>query len=1072
MNMDLDTTPPGPSTSTTPSNAVGTNATTATSSSSSSLSPTMAGAAAAAGASQRYSTADQAVLDYLKAKGMGSAVLELQARLVREEKQSNTSTTTTTVAPHTAASLKEQLEADDDLARNQRLVLTKATGGGFGYDLDAAVPIIQWGVPDNDAAGQHNGSNNNNKTTGGSILGVQEAKAYLDAFCSLQLWVLSLPDDASLGSSRNTMIQPSPNMSALTRAKQLVAQGLEDPTKKISLASVMLEMAQQQQQPSSRSEGEDIGAGAGSGVTTNQGSSLVGDSSFYYHSRTLTLPPSAKPELLAVTFALLVHTYCELLEVGMESTAHVLRDAFAPIYEPLYGEALKDLYTCSTTEDFIKLNTHNTQHMESLQQLKTILLQIASLELRRDEVSQAQVKPEQQQAQTAKIQEYTQTIGILQQKYAESSKKASQAFERMYDVPFLRRARVVRWQLTLSNGTYALLARFLTSSSLQSSLLSMSTLLQTKCELHVEKRDPLPFTPTIILDDNRDKRHADLNETALVNWAAPIPLDESVGEWRTRSTEGMDHPERPFPPYHLKEEYEDEHSARRDKRSVEFNRALLINGFRRLEALERKREFDTMIKPTGSATNNNSTDEGKDLNSADYGRMTDPLAPSILLSTLCANPHDTPKTKRRSNSIATAGAATGGIPSSATTSSSAVMRKSSTMSSSLWEEAGIGVTCAKLSPPDGRRVAAGCDDAAVRVWDMTRNEDDGATREVCQVLLGHKNGFPVFDLSWNRDGRSLLSCGGDGTVRLWDTMAQGPFGEVTKDVSPPNTTTPKKTTILTNATAKDALVRATLELEKAKESPDMSVPGFKPESPKYQSGAALAVYRGHAPNTPVWSVAFAPSGYYFASAGGDATARLWVTDRPTPVRLFAGHTSDSVHCVTFHPNTNYILTGAEDKTVRLWDIQTGRCVRLLNGCSSGIHKVRIDPSGQYAAGADAAGTVHLWDLGTGKKVSEFRAKSTGSEAASRKSTSWGMLHALAFSACGRALATGGDDQCVRIWDIQSAVTSRNSVVVDVPRKTFQTRRTMLLDLEFTKRNLLLSVGKYISAVPIVNDISD
>ena len=1034
-----------------------------TSSLSSSFSPSTA-------ASAKYSNADQAVLEYLKAKGMGSAVLELQARLLAEEEPSQTSSTGTaaaaaashtTVTPHTATSLKEQLEADDDLARTQRLVLTKATGGGFGYDLDAAVPIIQWGVPDNDVSvvvAAAAAAQDKDKRGGGPVLGVQEAKAYLDAFCSLQLWVLTLPDDSSFGSNRNT-IQAAPNMAAITRAKQLVTQGLEDPTKQVSLATVMLEMTQPSSGAGGGHDDEEAAGGGGTNHASNPDSSF-----YYYNSRALTLPPSAKPELLAVTFALLVHTYCELLEVGMETTAHVLRDAFAPIYEPLYGEALKDLYTCSTTEDFVKLNTHNTQHMESLQQLKAIILQIASLELRRDEVSQAQVKPEQQQAQSVKIQEFTQTIGILQQKYAESSKKASQAFERMHDVPFLRRARAVRWQLTLSNGTYALLAKFLTSSSLQSSLLSMSTLLQTKCELHVEKRDPLPFTPSIILDDNRDKRHPDLNETALVNWAAPIP-------------DRMDNTERPFPPYHLKEEYEDERSARADKRSVEFNRALLINGFRRLEALERKREFDTMIKPTGSTTNNDKDGE-KDLNTTDYGRMADPLEPSILLSTLCANAQGTPKSKRRSNSVvdrhaATAGA-TGGIPSSTTSSSSAPARKSSTMSASLWEEAGIGLTCAKLSPPDGRRVAVGCDDAAVRVWDMTRN-DDGAAREVCQVLLGHKNGFPVFDLSWNRDGRSLLSCGGDGTVRLWDTMAQGPFGEVTKDISPPNTTTPKKTTILTNATAKDALVRATLELEKAKESPDMSVPGLKPESPKYQSGAALAVYRGHAPNTPVWSVAFAPSGYYFASAGGDSTARLWVTDRPTPVRLFAGHTSDSVHCVTFHPNTNYILTGAEDKTARLWDIQTGRCVRLLNGCSSGIHKVRIDPSGQYAAGADTAGTVHLWDLGTGKKVSEFRSKSTGSEAASRKSTqpsSWGMLHALAFSACGRALATGGDDQCVRIWDIQGALTSRNSVVVDLPRKTFQTRRTMLLDLEFTKRNLLLSVGKYISAVPVVNDISD
>lgn len=82
-----------------------------------------------------------------------------------------------------------------------------------------------------------------------------------------------------------------------------------------------------------------------------------------------------------------------------------------------------------------------------------------------------------------------------------------------------------------------------------------------------------------------------------------------------------------------------------------------------------------------------------------------------------------------------------------------------------------------------------------------------------------------------------------------------------------------------------------------------------------------------------------------------------------------------------------------------------------------------------------------------------------------------MLHAMAFSACGTALATGGDDQCVRIWDIQQVLRGK-SPVVEYPRKSFPTRRTMILDLEFTKRNLLLSAGKYISAVPLFNPISD
>jgi WD40 repeat protein len=507
----------------------------------------------------------------------------------------------------------------------------------------------------------------------------------------------------------------------------------------------------------------------------------------------------------------------------------------------------------------------------------------------------------------------------------------------------------------------------------------------------------------------------------------------------------------------LEEEYDDEKSAERDKQLVEFNRSILVNGFRRLEALERKREFEVMNKSSSSG--------GKEEKNNDRV-LADPLEPSILLSTLCANSSNSssqshhPRGSSRTRSNATSGTKT-----ITTTSSSG-----GGMSEALWEESGIGLTCAKLCPPDGRRVAVGCDDSAIRIWDLMEKGDAGG--EACQVLLGHKNGFPVFDLSWNKDGRSLLSAGGDGSVRLWDTMAQGPFGQVTKPNTSSSTINGKKTLSTertatvkkaTNAVAREALENATKNLDQVKVQPDMTVPGLRPESAPYRSGAALAVYRGHAPNTPIWSVAFAPCGYYFASAGADATARLWTTDRSVPVRLFTGHTSNSVHSVVFHPNCNYILTGCEDRTARLWDIQTGCCVRLLNGCPAGIHKIEIDPSGQYAAGADAKGTVHLWDLGTGKKVTEFRPKTT---------EGGGMVHSLSFSACGTALASGGDDRCVRIWDVQKAATVENKPVVDVPFKSFPTRRTMLMDLHYTKRNLLLTVGKYITAVPIVTPIAD
>ena len=53
---------------------------------------------------------------------------------------------------------------------------------------------------------------------------------------------------------------------------------------------------------------------------------------------------------------------------------------------------------------------------------------------------------------------------------------------------------------------------------------------------------------------------------------------------------------------------------------------------------------------------------------------------------------------------------------------------------------------------------------------------------------------------------------------------------------------------------------------------------------KWLSYASLC--RGH--NFPVWDVASSPHAYYFASASADKTARVWCTERVTPLRILTG----------------------------------------------------------------------------------------------------------------------------------------------------------------------------------------
>ena len=879
-----------------------------------------------------------------------------------------------------------------------------------------------------------------------------EARRYIEGFTSLVTWILSLPDDpanpivslphetpppSSVGKGESidsaTATTPGDNEDAMEvddcdkiedgSGDHVPHRGLSDLVKR-SLAVA----AEQFDPDKARLPDANI-------VTLPLGASIKAvvpsDEQLLGHHR-LRLPPSSKPELLQLAFPLLVHTYCELLSARLEQTARAFLRTYRHLYEASHPSEMAELGGCDTATAISGLSNDVAARSAIQSEIRLLQQKIENMKRDGDKIAK-NIKAKRPQAHSAedkkKIDDWE---GYLlrfrgnqskhEAKVEEMQAREDQLSRKLDAMPFLRNVRTMKWKVTISTSSFEALATFVSS---RDELIPMSALLQSRCNIVVERRDPMPFCPPSLLVDGVN----DGASNEKIRWATPIdPVARAIEAGEDVSKAGaiggpqdqlsqsiLTHSEAlPYPKYRPGDG-DDSNS----KSAIEFNRALLVNGFRRLEALELKTEYEAgMLAP-----------ESKHLDVADA------LKPSILLSSIC------------SSSSAEADAAAGGVS---------------------WIEPNIGVTSASISLPDGRRVAAGCDDAAVRIFSLQNaGNSSGSPSEPSMVLLGHKNGFPVFDVDWTRDGRTLLSAGGDSTVRLWDSQAVGPYGRLSNVTQQTSKSNAAQTVGGPASTSLSTVV----------------VPGAKSESLVEVNGAALAVYRGHAPSTPVWSVSSSPSGYYFASAGSDYTARIWTTDRTAPVRILSGHVSPSVNCVTWHPNCNYVVTASDDKTCRMWDIQTGRCVRLLTGSTRGLNIVRVSPSGKFAAGTGLDGTVYLWDLGSGRLVNQFR-------------DSDGMLNALSFSACGAGLAVSGEDCSVKIWDVRGSAnnlsnpdyfeaTRGSSAISSVgslgftptttqidrmplnesirpgtasPVKTFGTNNISVLDLKYTKRNLLLAVG--------------
>ena len=154
----------------------------------------------------------------------------------------------------------------------------------------------------------------------------------------------------------------------------------------------------------------------------------------------------------------------------------------------------------------------------------------------------------------------------------------------------------------------------------------------------------------------------------------------------------------------------------------------------------------------------------------------------------------------------------------------------------------------------------------------------------------------------------------------------------------------------------------------------------------------------------IQSYAFSPDGKRALTGANDHAVRLWDLETGQCLRLLEGHTG-ATWSVAWSADQCRALSGSEDKTVRLWDVETGDCLRVFDGIRSLALTVAWNANERRALSGDGY-AVRLWDVETGQCLRVLEGHT---------SIVWNVAWSTDEH---RALSCAGDNT-IRLWDVQT-----------------------------------------------------
>jgi WD40 repeat protein len=168
------------------------------------------------------------------------------------------------------------------------------------------------------------------------------------------------------------------------------------------------------------------------------------------------------------------------------------------------------------------------------------------------------------------------------------------------------------------------------------------------------------------------------------------------------------------------------------------------------------------------------------------------------------------------------------------------------------------------------------------------------------------------------------------------------------------------------------------------------------------SGQLVDTFQGH--TKFVMSAAYSPNGRLLVSGGSDGRAIVWDLESKKSKHVFSSTPDNLVLALAFSPDSKVLASGANEKVV-VWDVERGSEIFRLEGHSEWVSALAFSASGQVLASGGWDRTIKIWDVATRKPLRTLTGHID-------------TVRAISFLSESMLLSSS-DDGTSKIWDFKT-----------------------------------------------------